>query len=72
MADCLYDIKVCLYKEVYKNLIGVLGFGYFGVINVAHLGNLWRWEKTRDCSRTVVGCSVWTRRAQVIIALGQG
>ena len=31
---------MCLYKKVYKNFAGVLGFGYFGVINVAHLGGL--------------------------------
>ena len=70
-ADYLCDIGVYLYKEVYKNFTGVLGFGYFGIINIAHLGDLWRWEKTKDCSRTVVGCSVWTRCVQVVIALGR-
>ena len=70
-ADYLYNVRVYLCKEVYKNFIGVLGFGHFGVINIAHLGNLWRWEKTKDCSRTVVGCSIWTRRVQVAIALGR-
>ena len=71
VADYLYNIRVCLYKEVYKNFIGVLGFGYFGVINIAYLGNLQHQEKTKDCSRTVVGYSVWAYRAQVAIALGQ-
>jgi hypothetical protein len=37
-VDCLRDIGVCLYKEVYKDIAGVLGFGYFGVISVAYLG----------------------------------
>jgi len=36
--DYLYDIRVYLYKEVYKNVAGVLGFGYFGVISIAYLG----------------------------------
>ena len=71
-ADYLYDIRVYLYKEVCKNFTGVLGFGYFNIINVAYLGNLWRQEKTKDCSKTIVGYSVWTRRAQVAIALGWG
>jgi len=39
-ADYLYNIKVCLCKEVYKNFTGVLGFSHFGVINIAHLGGL--------------------------------
>ena len=56
--DYLYDIGVYLYKEVYKNFTGVLGFGYFGVINIAYLGSLWRWEKTEDYFRTVIGCGV--------------
>ena len=56
--DCLYNIRVCLYKKVYKNFAGVLGFGYFGVINIAYLGSLWRWEKTEDCFRTIVGYGV--------------
>ena len=71
-ADYLYNIRVYLYKEVYKNFTGVLGFGHFGVINVAHLGDLQCQEKTEDCSRTVVGYSVQTRRAQVAITLGRG
>jgi hypothetical protein len=58
-VDCLYDIGVCLCEKVYKNFTGVLGFGYFGVVNVAYLDGLWYWEKTEDCSRTVVGCGVW-------------
>ena len=70
-ADCLYNVRVYLYKEVYKNFTGVLGFGHFGVINIAYLGNLQRWKKTKDYSRTVVGYSVWTCRAQVVITLGQ-
>ena len=70
-ADCLCNIRVYLYKEVCKNFIGVLGFGHFGVINVAYLGNLWRQEKTKDCSRTVVGCSVWIYYMQVAITLGR-
>ena len=70
-ADYPCDIRVCLYKEVCKNFIGVLGFGYFGIINIAYLGDLWRQKKTKDCFRTVVGCSVQTRRAQVAIALGR-
>ena len=41
-ADCLYNIGVYLYKEVYKNFAGVLGFGHFGVINITYLGGLWR------------------------------
>jgi len=41
-ADCPCNVRVCLCKEVYKNFVGVLGFGYFGVVNVAHLGGLWR------------------------------
>ena len=69
--DCLYDIRVCLYKKVCKNFAGVLSFGHFGVINVAHLGGLWCWEKTKDCFRTIVGCSVWMCLAQVMIVLGR-
>ena len=61
VVNWLYNIRVCLYKEVYKNFIGVLGFSHFGVINVAHLGGLWCWEKTKDCFKTVVGCSMWMR-----------
>jgi hypothetical protein len=38
VADYLRDIRVCLYKEVYKDVMGVLGFGYFGVFNIAYLG----------------------------------
>jgi hypothetical protein len=60
-VDCLYDIRVCLYEEVYKNFTGVLGFGYFSVVNVAYLNGFWRWEKTKDYSGTIVGCGVWTR-----------
>ena len=41
-ADYLYNVRVYLYKEVYKNFAGVLGFGHFGVVNVAYLGGLWR------------------------------
>ena len=41
-ADYLYDVGVYLCKEVCKNFAGVLGFGYFGVINIAYLGGLWR------------------------------
>jgi len=37
-ADYLRDIRVYFYKEVYKNVIGVLGFGYFSIISVAYLG----------------------------------
>ena len=70
-ADCPYDVRVCLCKEVYKNFTGVLGFGHFGIINIAHLGNLWHWKKTKDYSRTVVGYSMWTRHVQVAIALGR-
>ena len=70
-VDCLYNIRVYLYKEVYKNFTGVLGFGHFGVVNIAYLGNLWRQEKTKDCSRTMVGYSVQTRRVQVAITLGR-
>ena len=70
VADCLYNVRMCLYKEVYKNFTGVLGFGHFGVINIAHLGNLQCWEKTKDYSRTIVGYSVQTHRAQVAITLG--
>ena len=51
--------------------MGVLGFSYFGIINVAHLGGLWRWEKTKDCFRTVVGYSVWMCHMQVAIVLGR-
>ena len=57
-ADCLYNIGVCLYKKVYKNFTGVLGFSYFGIINIAYLGGLWCWEKTEDCFRTVVGYGI--------------
>jgi hypothetical protein len=57
-VDYLYNIRVCLYKEVYKNFTEVLGFSHFGVINVAYLNGLWHWEKTKDCSRTVVGYGV--------------
>ena len=71
VADCLYNIRVCLYKEVYKNFTGILGFGHFGIINITYLGDFQHWEKTKDCSRTVVGYSVQTRRAQVTIALGR-
>ena len=71
VADCLYNVRVCLYKKVCKNFTGVLGFSHFGVINVAYLGDLQRQEKTKDCFRIVVGYSVWTRRAQVAIALGR-
>ena len=53
-ADCPCDIRVCLYKEVYKNFTGVLGFGHFGVINIAHLGGLQRWKKTKNRSGTVL------------------
>jgi hypothetical protein len=49
---------VCLYKKVYKNFTGVLGFGHFGIINVAYLDSLWRWEKTKDYSKTIVGWGV--------------
>ena len=70
-VDCLYNIQVYLYKEVYKNFAGVLGFGYFGIINVAHLGSLWCQEKTEDCFRTVVGCGMQMRRIQVAIILGR-
>jgi len=41
-ADCPCDIRVYLYKEVCKNFTGVLGFGHFGIINITHLGSLWR------------------------------
>jgi hypothetical protein len=62
---------VCLYKKVYKNFTGVLGFSHFSIINVAHLDGLWRWEKTKDYSGTVVGCGVWMRHMQVAIILRQ-
>jgi hypothetical protein len=39
-VDYLYNVGVCLYKKVYKNFTGVLGFGYFGIINVAYLNGL--------------------------------
>jgi len=58
VADYPYNVRVCLYKKVCKNFTGVLGFGHFSIINIAYLGDLWRWEKTKDCSRTIVGCSV--------------
>jgi len=71
-ADYPCDVRVCLCKEVCKNFAGVLGFGHFSVVDVAHLGGLWRWEKTEDRSRTVLGYGVWTRRrAQVAIVLGR-
>ena len=35
-ADCLRDIGVYLCKEVYENVAGVLGFGYFGIASDAH------------------------------------
>ena len=57
-ADYLYNIGVYLYKEVYKNFTGVLGFGYFSIINVTYLDGLWCWKKTKDYSRTVVGYSI--------------
>ena len=69
-ADCLYNIRVYLYKEVYKNFIGVLGFGYFSIINIAHLGGLWRWEKTEDYFKTVIGCGVWTRHTRLQLFWG--
>jgi hypothetical protein len=37
-VDCLYNIRVYLYKEVCKDVVGVLGFGYFSVISIAYLG----------------------------------
>jgi hypothetical protein len=61
VADCLCNIGVYLYKEVCKNFTGVLGFSHFSVVDVAYLDGLWRWEKTKDYSRTVVGCGVWMR-----------
>ena len=56
--DCLYNIRVCLYKKVCKNFTGVLGFGHFGIVDVTYLNGLWCWEKTEDYSRTVVGYGV--------------
>ena len=44
-VDYLYNIRVYLYKEVYKNFAGVLGFSYFSIINIAYLGSLQRQEK---------------------------
>jgi hypothetical protein len=41
-ADYLCNVGVCLYKEVYKNFAGVLGFGYFSIVDVAYLDGLWR------------------------------
>ena len=38
MVDYLRDIRVYLYKEVYKNIAGVLGFGHFSIISIAYLG----------------------------------
>ena len=70
-ADCLYNVRVCLCKEVCENFIGVLGFGYFNVINVAYLSGLQCWEKTKDYFRTVVGCGIQTHYIQVAIVLGQ-
>jgi len=37
VVDYLRDIGVYLYKEVYKNVVGVLGFGHFGIISIAYL-----------------------------------
>ena len=53
-ADYLYDVRVCLYKEVCKNFAGVLGFSHFGIINIAYLGGLWRQEKTKNRFGTVL------------------
>jgi hypothetical protein len=39
-VDCLYNVGVCLYKEVCKNFTGVLGFGHFGIVDVAYLDGL--------------------------------
>ena len=69
--DCLYNIKVYLYKEIYKNFTGVLGFSYFSIINIAHLGGLWCWEKTEDYFKTIIGCNVWTYYMQIAIVLGR-
>ena len=57
-ANCLYNIRVYLYKKVYKNFIGVLGFGHFGVVNITHLNGFWHQEKIKDYSRTVMGCGI--------------
>ena len=43
--DYLRDIGVYLCKEVCKNVVGVLGFGHFGVISIAYLGA--RYKKLR-------------------------
>jgi len=37
-VDYLRDIRVYLYKEVCKNIVGVLSFSYFGVVSVTYLG----------------------------------
>jgi hypothetical protein len=37
-VDYLCDIRVYLYKEIYKNVAGVLGFGHFGIISITYLG----------------------------------